>query len=86
MKWSTVDEAVSVVRSGQRVYIQGASAFLQALADTLTRRGSELHAGHSDSQTGEVEKEILRLRYESSESYSYGVKCEMEEVVPLCCV
>ena len=42
MRWSTAQEAVSDVRSGQRVFVQGACATPSALIEALVARGSEL--------------------------------------------
>lgn len=38
-RWSTADEAVRSIRSGNRVFLHGASAFPQVLVDALVRRG-----------------------------------------------
>jgi len=40
-RWSSTEEAVEVVRSGDRVFVQGASAFPQILIDALVKRGEE---------------------------------------------
>lgn len=42
MRWSTAQEAVSEVRSGQRVFVQGACATPSALIEALVARGSDL--------------------------------------------
>ena len=41
--WGTAREAVQVVQSGQRVYVQGACATPTALLEALVERGDELH-------------------------------------------
>ncbi|MGZ3665473.1 MAG: acetyl-CoA hydrolase/transferase family protein [Ktedonobacterales bacterium] len=41
-KWCDVQEAVKVVRSGQRVFVQGACATPTALTEALVARGDEL--------------------------------------------
>jgi acyl-CoA hydrolase len=40
---SAVDQALKAVKSGDRVFVQGANAFPQALIDALMRRAPELH-------------------------------------------
>ena len=42
MNLSLIDEAVQCVKSGNRVYVQGANAFPQALIDALMARASDL--------------------------------------------
>ena len=42
MQWSTAREAVGVVQSGQRVFVQGACATPTALIEALVARGPEL--------------------------------------------
>jgi len=43
VNWSTTHEAVRVVESGQRVFVQGACATPTALLQALVERGHELH-------------------------------------------
>lgn len=43
MEWSTAHEAVGVVQSGQRVFVQGACATPTALIEALVARGDALH-------------------------------------------
>ena len=67
-RWSSTEEAVEVVRSGDRVFVQGASAFPQILIDALVKRGEEgassalenveiVHL-HTNGQTRYVGKEF----------------------------
>jgi 4-hydroxybutyrate CoA-transferase len=42
--WSTAREAVAVVESGQRIFVQGACATPTALLQALVERGHELHS------------------------------------------
>lgn len=41
-RWPSADEAVAGIRSGQRVFVHGTSAFPGRLVDALVRRGPEL--------------------------------------------
>jgi 4-hydroxybutyrate CoA-transferase len=43
VKWSTPQEAVRVVESGSRIFVQGACATPTVLLEALVERGSELH-------------------------------------------
>jgi 4-hydroxybutyrate CoA-transferase len=39
VNWTTADEAVKAIRSGDRVFVQGANAFPQVLINALVKRG-----------------------------------------------
>lgn len=41
-KWMTADEAVGLVKSSDKVYIQGSTSIPEVLTEALARRGSEL--------------------------------------------
>src|SRR5690242_10883669 len=42
MQWSTAREAMQVIQSGQRIFVQGACATPTALTEALMTRGPEL--------------------------------------------
>jgi acyl-CoA hydrolase len=67
-RWSSVEEAVEAIRSGDRVFVQGASAFPQILIEALVRRGEEAATSalenveivhlHTNGRTRYVDKEF----------------------------